>query len=166
MTRGKYAARSAARREAQAVEANTDAYQRQIVNLTQERDQLMARIAAERKSNAEVMRALRVERDASVSPELHARDRLIEELREELGRRNVAFADLQKKHVATARFLFSILEETGMTRVEAWEFVMKNLGRRYGPDPEPAGTITMGVTNKTSLSPDMVIAIQKARGIR
>jgi hypothetical protein len=79
MTKGKYAARAARRREDQDVQSEIGAYQHRVARLAAEAGELTGKLVAERAARKEETRRLRAQLDEGLSPEVAA-------LREELER--------------------------------------------------------------------------------
>jgi len=82
MTRGKYAARAATKRETAEVEQSEAAYRRQIVRLTEERNEARAERDKALTDWAKDVRVLRAQLTEATSPRTEALSRTLEELRQ------------------------------------------------------------------------------------
>lgn len=86
MTRGKYAARAAKRREDAEIEATEAGYRRQIVRLTQERDEARAERDDARKVWKDEVRVLAAQLSEATSPRVDALNRELIRTRDERDR--------------------------------------------------------------------------------
>jgi hypothetical protein len=86
MTKGKYAARAARRREDQDVQSEIGAYQHHVARLTAEVSDLTGKLAAERTARKDTLRRLNAMLDQSLSPELTALRQQLEQQRRRAAR--------------------------------------------------------------------------------
>jgi hypothetical protein len=127
--KGKYAARSALRREDDSVRTEIWGYRNNIKRLTNENKRLKDGLAAERKSRTGEARRLKALVDEGVSPELIA---VREELERQRDRANAVAADSRNREEKWRRlldFTTKLLHDiTGCTGLEATEAILAALG--------------------------------------
>lgn len=171
MTRGKYATRATVRREAADVEANEAAYQRQIVRLTQERNEARAELA---KTKAGLIAETRVLR-AQVS---EGTSNLVAALRIELNKsrevRDAATRELKRIRGIHERFIARmndhwIAEHGAKPGIDAIEKTMTALDPEFmdgGPDAVGGKMITVGTEQKFADKHGVAAAraLRKSRG--
>lgn len=170
MTRGKYAARAATRRNEHEVTQTIDAYQRKIREQLAEIQNLKASLAAAQTNHEREARRLIAERDESVSPILEVVQREAVTLKEE---RDEAVADAKEIRKRWGRIIDNFLdhakEQHHMTGLEACEWMLTLI------DPDQSVTIADGfmkdlVDKWPGLPPPKIAEamrrIQRARGDR
>ena len=166
--RGKQATAAAGRRDAASTATEIETYQRNITALVQERDKLRSDLRDERQAHSKERRILRAQLNEGLSPEIGARDKVIEQLRDQIGRQKAEAVAAQRVHESMVHLLWSILEDAGMTSTEAIEWVMQRIPNAEGQLEKAAQTFAIGVHlgRKTTLTTEQVKRIQRARGER
>lgn len=169
MARGKFAARAANRIVTAEVTTTIEDYKRAVVRLTQERDHARCDLHAQNvKYQEEVQELRRMVADA-VSPELQARDMLIESLREKLGSVRSDLSGLKEKHERAFNAFLKILVGAGLEVPEVYELLLQEVQIDAGRDPE---NLTIVVTPDfipgagSKLGKEAIARIQAARGLR
>lgn len=161
MTRGKYAARATNRREVAEVEASEAAYQRQIVRLTQERNQARESLADVQKKAAVEARALRAQITEGTSAQVEALRISLNKLRDERDAANRTVQRWRKGNTAALhRLMDHMVDEHGIASGrDAYELAARFLV----PD---LGMVTFG--NEKHLAkaagPEAVRQLRKAKG--
>lgn len=123
MTRGKYAARAEIRRDAAEVQASEEAYRRQIVRLTQERDEARAERDEARKLWKREVRVLQGQVREGTSGRVEALIHEVERMRsarDEAAREVKAIRDTWDR--ALRRLHEALVEKCGMSFAEALEW--------------------------------------------
>jgi len=164
MTRGKYAARAALRREDESVRSEIEAYKRNVKRLTAENEELRAALAAERDGRKQEVGRLRAQRDEGLSPELIA-------LREELGKQRMR-ADAAVARAGEAReaqgalvhFTAKLLHNfTGCTGLEAVERIVRAV---KGVESLSIADAKTGAVKPQKQEGGQVATLQRVRGWR
>lgn len=124
MTRGKYAARAAGQRAATEVEQTESAYRRQIVRLTEERDEARRERDEARAAWRKETRELTGRLSEGLSPRVEALSRELEKFRERCERQKRELRAAEERRRSCARQVVSHFgAEHGMSRTEALEAV-------------------------------------------
>lgn len=166
MTKGKYAARAALRREDQGVQAEIEAYQHHVKRLTAENRELTGKLADEHAARTEEVRRLRVQLDEGLSLEMVA---LREELERQRQRAVQAEADQRKLRERRDREITALeglfVEGLGLTRLEALELFLY-LDPEEREDQFARSITDVGMRRSRKLDVHQARDIQAARGIR
>jgi predicted nucleic acid-binding Zn-ribbon protein len=125
--RGKNGQAASVRREAAAVESEITTYRRKVRELAEELAAVRQQQITEREAASRERRALRAELAEGISPELAARDNVIADLRDELGRVRGEAVKGQNGVDQSMRLLHAILQQTGMSYIEAREWIARRI---------------------------------------
>jgi hypothetical protein len=170
MTRGKYAARAARRREDESVQAEIGTYQHHVARLTREVSELTGKLAAERAGRKADVGRLTAERDEGLSPEVAA---LRGELERQRERAEQAKASMRGLHDAWNRIadrLFRLFGDPpfNLTGTEAAEVILYLVGQT-AEDAKPGDQprISEFLTDlRHGLSPERLHNLDVAKGKR
>jgi hypothetical protein len=187
--KGKYATRAANRREATEVEQTEAAYRRQIVRLTQERDEARRERDESRRTHKHDVRKLEAAVREGTSARVVALTRELERLREREDKQSRLLA---KRHKDWEQVLFRaealLMAERGLTSIEAMEVLLswgigpagrsdnveRELEIALAPATEEEAPLARGVAisagyysgRQAPMEATKVLAVQRARGIR
>jgi hypothetical protein len=146
MTRGKYAARAALRREDAGVRSEIGSYQHHVKRLTAENKELSATLSAEQTARKEEVRRLKAQLDEALSPEMLALREELEHQRERADHAAREMTAMRKKWDAAFLRMHDLLAgATDGTQVDALDALIQfcdpdvNLGSLAG-----AGTVHEG----------------------
>ena len=157
MTRGKYAAKAAVRREAAQTTNQIEAYQHAVRRLTQERDQLRERLDVERRSNAAEIKRLKALISANVAPELRAAHDEVAELRKRIDAIQRNDRQRQRVHDQMIVHMRNVLIADGYTMPEAIDLIAACAGSLDA---------VVKVTDNYAKSRDVMLAVDRATGER
>lgn len=111
MTRGKYAARAALRREDEGVRSEIGSYQHHVKRLTAENEKLRADLAATHTAHKTEIRQLRAQLDEGLSPEILALREELERQRERADHAVAEKREIQRKWHNASEGMQKILAE-------------------------------------------------------
>lgn len=168
MTKGKYAARAARRREDESVQTEIETCQRQVARLTAEAGELTGKLAAERAARKQEVRRLAAQLEEGLSPEVAA---LREELERQRRRADEAEADqrrVREKYDRQFDGLCSLLTDgLGLSGLEAVEVVMMlDPEARAADGGRVLHLSDAGGTRPGQLTGQQLRGVQTARGYR
>lgn len=162
MSRGKYGASAAVRREASEQAAEVAAYQQKVVKLTARAKKAEEDLAAFRRASSKQIKDLRAQIREGVSPATVVAQREAATRREERDSARQELKDLKRTHERfMVKFIQYVQESTGATGLEAMETVMR-LGASSGQDLSQTVMNDLGL----DLTADAIFAIQRAQGRR
>ena len=162
MTRGKYAARSALRREDASVQSEISGYQHHVKRLTAESQELKDALATERAARKEEVRRLKAQLDEGLSPELLALRDELRRQRDRVTQADAARNSVQEKHNKLFTFSSKLLHDlTGCTGLEASEAIVDAIfgGEGYRIGAEVGASLPMDRVPEA-------VALQRTRGLR
>lgn len=173
--RGKKGASAARRRAVEASEQEITTYQRRVRDLAAERDALRQELLSVREESNGTLRELRARLAEGAAPEVEARDVVIAQLRDDLGRARAAKRDAVTSNARLFSLLCAVLEESGMTQIETIEWIGNRLPEFADPTSqshdlgwvaEQSKTLKVDMGAGKKLSAEQVRRIQRARGMR
>jgi hypothetical protein len=162
MTRGKYAARAALRREDGEVRAELGSYQHHIQRLTAENARLRDELGKARRGHAAEARTLRAQRDEGLSPELAALRGQLEQQREAARKARARVRDQDARWGRSADRILALLGSLGLTPRESVEVLVWLLAE----DVNDARMIDWERRGKLGLSGEQIRQIEAAHGKR
>lgn len=125
MTRGKYAARAARRREDADVRSEIASYQDTVRRLTADNDALRQALGKAKAAHRDEVRALRTQRDEGLSPHVAAMEDEMNRLRDKADR---AVADKQRTVKTHEKLVFDFItilsSHLGITRAKAMDLLV------------------------------------------
>ena len=168
MAKGKYAARSALRREDAEVQTELEAGRRHIVRLTEQIRELEGKLAEERRARKEETGRLRAMLDENLSPEVITLRRALEEQRDKARRAEARIGHAERVE-SEILFNVSLLLEQGfgLSPMEAAEVILFLVNGTSESEPAiTAGEKWGGIFTRIGMSRDSVLRIQASKGMR
>lgn len=180
MTKGKYAARAARRREDQDVQSEIGAYQHHVARLTAEVRDLTGKLAAERAARKDETRRLRAMLDEGLSPELIAVREELERQRQRADRAEATHRRARELRRRNSGMVMDVLTKVvGLSGIEAFELMLtfdpevqadieqyeQEQGRPITDGDLPV-IADVGGLRAGKLTGEQIRRIQAARGIR
>lgn len=162
--KGKYAARSALRREDSGVRSEIEGYQHHVKRLTAENERLKAARAAERAEWQQDVRRLKAQLDEGLSPELLALRQELEHQREKANQAVAAYRDIRKKwgNAFTGMQNIYLASHPDATRTDSLDVLMQ-LCEPELDTGSVAGAGTMPEPARRELGVDAARKIDRAR---
>lgn len=162
MTRGKYAAKAAVRKEVTERDQQIDSYQHAIRNLTAENTELKQKLADQQAAHSKTVRVLKAERDEGLSPMVAVLQKENQAMKERVDRAEERVRVIQQGWDNAARKVHVHFQEVhGYTGTEAAEVALNLIGSepRYLSD-------NPRLRDLSRTDPEGARKIERARGIR
>jgi predicted RNase H-like nuclease (RuvC/YqgF family) len=164
VTRGKYAARAALRREDTEVRSEIGTYQHHVKRLTAENKELTALLASERSARKEEVRRLKAQLDEGLTPEILALRSELERHRKRADEAATSAMQKMEMYARLLKFTAKLLHNiTGCTGLEATEQI---IGAIRGSVITVADPTTGATINSHAPGAVDAEALQRVRGWR